>query len=504
MATVSRNAAGYADLSEHRQSMSPTLITVPDQPIIIQGGMGVAVSDWRLARAVAAEGQLGVVSGTGIDAVLVRRLQLGDPNGDIRAAMDAFPVPDVVDDILDRYFIEGGKAPDTPFKKNPMGKLIPSRRLQDLLVVANFVEVWLAKQGHDNSIGINFLEKIQTPTLLSLYGAMLAGVDYVFMGAGIPRAIPGVLDRMAAGEAVELRVDMKNAGPDDDPAVRFDPAAYWRGEAPVIDRPAFVAIVSSHVLATMLDRKVESTIDGFVVEFPVAGGHNAPPRVKGARNEMGEPVYGDKDVPDLEVFRQIGRPFWLAGNYASPERLQEALDEGAAGIQVGTAFAYCEESGFRADVKAEVLAMSKAGTAHVLTDPIGSPTGFPFKVLQLAGTVSEENVYVERDRMCDLGYLRTSYVAEDGRKGWRCPSEPIDDFVKKGGSAAEAEGRKCLCNALLANIGLGQITRDGSQEPTLITSGNDVEDVARFLPEGATSYRAKDVIDRLLGDSKQP
>ena len=32
-------------------------------PIIIQGGMGVAVSGWRLARAVAQTGQLGVVSG---------------------------------------------------------------------------------------------------------------------------------------------------------------------------------------------------------------------------------------------------------------------------------------------------------------------------------------------------------------------------------------------------------------------------------------------------------
>ena len=33
-------------------------------PTIIQGGMGVAVSNWRLARAVARAGQLGVVYGT--------------------------------------------------------------------------------------------------------------------------------------------------------------------------------------------------------------------------------------------------------------------------------------------------------------------------------------------------------------------------------------------------------------------------------------------------------
>ena len=44
-------------------------------PPIIQGGMGVGISDWRLARAVSLRGQLGVVSGTALDTVMVRRLQ---------------------------------------------------------------------------------------------------------------------------------------------------------------------------------------------------------------------------------------------------------------------------------------------------------------------------------------------------------------------------------------------------------------------------------------------
>lgn len=63
-----------------------------DLPMIIQGGMGAAVSDWRLARAVAACGQLGVVSGTGIDTILIRRLQDGDPDGAMRRAMAHFPI----------------------------------------------------------------------------------------------------------------------------------------------------------------------------------------------------------------------------------------------------------------------------------------------------------------------------------------------------------------------------------------------------------------------------
>ncbi len=47
-------------------------------PLIIQGGLGVAVSNWRLARAVSALGQLGVVSGTAIDQVVVRRSQCAE------------------------------------------------------------------------------------------------------------------------------------------------------------------------------------------------------------------------------------------------------------------------------------------------------------------------------------------------------------------------------------------------------------------------------------------
>ena len=58
------------------QAPKPIIRFVTGHSLIIQGGMGVAVSDWRLAGAVSSEGQLSVVSGTDIDTVLVRRLQL--------------------------------------------------------------------------------------------------------------------------------------------------------------------------------------------------------------------------------------------------------------------------------------------------------------------------------------------------------------------------------------------------------------------------------------------
>ena len=469
-------------------------------PVLIQGGMGVGVSGWRLASAVSCAGQLGVVSGTGIDAVLVRRLQLGDVGGHVRRALEAFPVPGVATRILDRYFLQDGKSPKARFRSKPMLKATPSRRLRDLLVTSNFVEVFLAKEGHANPVGINFLEKIQLPTLASLYGAMLAGVDHVLMGAGIPRAIPGVLDRLADNLRVRLKFDVKGAGRDVDAVTEFDPVAYTGGDPPEVKRPLFLAIVSSDVLATMLTRRTESHVDGFVVEAPTAGGHNAPPRGKLQLSDSGEPVYGDRDTPDLDVIRDLGLPFWLAGSRAEPQAIADALQLGATGVQVGTAFAFCEESGLEPAMKRRVLELSRQGQARIFTDPAASPTGFPFKVVNLEGTLSEPAVYAERERVCDLGYLRHAYQRPDGSLGWRCPAEPIDDFVAKGGSKEDTVGRRCLCNALLANIGLGQTQRSGAPERLLLTSGDDIADVARFLPEGAHTYSAGDVIEYLLSD----
>jgi nitronate monooxygenase len=471
-------------------------------PTIIQGGMGAGVSGWSLARAVSKAGQLGVVSGTAMDVILARRLQLGDPGGPMRRALERFPIPGVAQRILDRYFIPGGKAEDKPFRAKPVPAQKPSRHLEELLVAGNFVEVFLAKEGHDAPVGINYLEKIQLPTLPSIYGAMLAGVTYVLIGAGIPRAIPGVLDRLAQRQPVELRLDVLGAGRSDEFTTRFDPNSFCGGEAPDLVRPDFLAIVSSATLANMLARKASGRVNGFVVEGPTAGGHNAPPRGRLQLSVEGEPIYRERDVPDLEAIRALGLPFWLAGSYAEPARVAEALRLGAAGVQIGTAFAYCEESGLDHELKQRVLAMSRTGGARVFADPIASPTGFPFKVLQVEDTHSDSTTYEKRCRICDLGYVRHAYKRPDGTLGWRCASEPVEDYVRKGGEEEDTRGRKCVCNGLMANIGLGQIHRGGEQEKPLITSGDDVANVARFLKPGTCSYRAVDVIEYLMRDTK--
>jgi NAD(P)H-dependent flavin oxidoreductase YrpB (nitropropane dioxygenase family) len=171
---------------------------------------------------------------------------------------------------------------------------------------------------------------------------------------------------------------------------------------------------------------------------------------------------------------------------------------GATGIQVGTAFAFCNESGLRPELKQRALHMSRAGAARVFTDPVASPTGFPFKVVQMEGTLSHADQYAARTRICDLGYLRHLYRKPDGTPGYRCPAEPVDDYVKKGGTVADAQGRKCLCNGLVANVGLAQVRSELDQELALMTAGDDVANVAQFLKPGCDFYTAAEVMARLL------
>ena len=461
---------------------------------IIQGGMGVGISDWRLARAVSLRGQLGVISGTAVDTVMVRRLQDGDAGGHVRRAMAAFPIPGVAADALRLYFLPEGRTPGTPYKLLPMYKQVMSPARQLVTVLGAFVEVYLAKEGHAGQVGMNLLTKIQIPTLPALYGAMLAGVDVILMGAGIPREIPAALDRLAQHQVATLRFDVEGLPAGREERLTFDPMAFWKATPPAVERPLFLAIIASNSLATMLARKASGRIDGFVIEGPTAGGHNAPPRGTAQYNERGEPVYGDRDVVDLSEIAALGLPFWLAGGTGRAGSLKEALAAGAAGIQVGTLFAYCDESGLDDTLKRAVLAHAARGEVTVKTDPRASPTGYPFKVVSWPGGPGDD---ADRERICDIGGLRVPYFTPEGKIGFRCPAEPVDAYVKKGGKAEDAVGRQCLCNALTADIGLGQIRDDGGVEHPLVTSGDDLVSIGDFLA-GRAHYSAGEVLDYLM------
>lgn len=469
-----------------------------NEPVIIQGGMGAGVSNWRLAQAVSRLGQLGLVSGTALDQILARRLQDGDGGGHMRRGMDGFPDRAMADRVWLRYFIPGGKGVRTPYISVPSLIKDNSRELIELCIVSNFVEVYLARQGHSNPVGINYLEKIQSAHLPCIYGAMLAGAGYVIMGAGIPLKIPGVLDRYVEHQAAEYAIHVIGAQEGDDNIARFDPRDYMQCEFATLTRPKFLPIVSSNTLASTMLKKANGRVDGLVVETRTAGGHNAPPRGKLQLSEIGEPVYGERDAIDIGKLKELGVPFWLAGGYGHPEKVREALAQGAAGVQVGTAFEFANESGLREDYKDELMRKVIAGRARVFTDPLASPTGFPFKVAELEGTCSEADVYEARPRVCDLGFLREPYRLEDGGIGYRCAGEPATVYAAKGGNPEDTVGRKCVCNGLLANIGYQQVRNGKREEYGLITAGDDLFTVKQFLKPGRTEYGVAEVVARLM------
>ena len=54
-----------------------------------------------------------------------------------------------------------------------------------------------------------------------------------------------------------------------------------------------------------------------------------------------------------------------------------------------------------------------------------------------------------------------------------------------------------MCNALLAAVGLPQTREDGQLEPSIVTSGDDLAEVERFLSPGRLTYTAADVISKM-------
>ena len=88
-----------------------------------------------------------------------------------------------------------------------------------------------------------------------------------------------------------------------------------------------------------------------------------------------------------------------------------------------------------------------------------------------------------------------------GTLGYRCPAAPKSGFIRKGGDPEEAEGKKCLCNGLLATVGLGRLNIDGNTEAPLITLGDDLRFLDGILADGAKSYSAVEAVAFISGVS---
>src|SRR5579859_3667459 len=93
-----------------------------------------------------------------------------------------------------------------------------------------------------------------------------------------------------------------------------------------------------------------------------------------------------------------------------------------------------------------------------------------------------------------------AYKGPDGKLGYRCPGEPVSVYISKGGREEDTVGRACLCNALVATIGQPQVRNGRYVERGVVTSGDDLAGIGRFLPQGEPSYHAADVVKTLLSN----
>lgn len=505
---------------------------------LIQGGMGVHVSNWRLARSVAMQRPgvtVGTVSGTALDVVYVRLLQLGDPGGHARRALHALDDKFGVTTgrtICDRYFIEGGKAPEARFRSAPMqivrahdgrrtfplpnGAVVTTPlKLDDeiieLLIATGFAEVWLAKEGHTGKIFINFLHKIELPLIYVLYGAMLAGVDGVIVGAGNPEGLPALSQQLAQHAAVAHEVSVLYRETGEEFVIAFDPKEVAGGRFTVqpLAAPAFLAIVSLEDLVKALAESRSAPPDGFIIEHHTAGGHNANPVGPLRRDARGQPIYSQRDEADLAAIRDVGIPFWLAGGYGSRAGLEKALAAGANGVQTGTVFALAAESGMKPEYRSAILTALKNGVKDedLVHTTVFSPTGFSFKVVQLQDTLADDDIYASRRRVCDIGMLQQRGFHKPDEQGervlfQRCPAGPIENFVKNRGIERNTDERRCLCNGLLACVGLGQVKEiqgEVVEEPAIVTLGNHLDGVRRLSRQGQVHYYVQDVVVDILG-----
>lgn len=473
----------------------------PRLPLIIQGGMGVWISSSHLARTVAKTSEeigvpmLGVTSLTGVGIIFSHRLQDGD-----EAALESlnhFPVPEIRDQVLREWGV--GVVKPAGYRYKPTPRLPdfshPNKDRRNsaayLTLVASHAAVWEAKQGHSGEIGLNVLEKIQIPHLWELYGAMLAGVDYVIMGAGIPLQIPGILDSFSQNKPSSYKLDVAKATREYrmefDPA-EFMPSSYLRE----LKRPDFLAVISYNLVAKLLTTKASGYVNGFIIEGHTAGGHNANPRGKLIRDKDGEPIYSEKDQINLDQIKELGRPFWLAGSYASPQKLQEALEVGAIGVQVGTIFECSDESGLREKDKSALKRAAFNGALQV-SATYTSPTGYLFQEALLKGTIADPTTYAARTRNCSIGYLVTPYEISPGNLGHRCSSEPIKAYIAKGGDEEDTEGKHCICNGLIAGSGFGLAADYGrKEEPSVVTAGKDFSFIPHLMEHEDDSYTVKD------------
>lgn len=490
-----------------------------DQVEVLLGGMGVGISSPELAKAVALAGKgrtAGITSAT-VAAHMAMSKLVNEDSGYLRA-LDAFEklIPEA------GAYIREWVSEKMRNKCMPIGIPLYSRSISPRRTWANifggFAVTFLASEGHEYPIGVNVLEKVQHPHLEHFMGVLLAfslrspnALSFIIAGAGLPWQFPRVLrdlaqfrsatyevDCLVVKDGKEARSTRQEVFTLSEHTAQFSCETRNNLASLELTAPPVIAIVTMFTAASILEKKSDGEIAGYVVENERAGGHNAPPRDGRA--------YGPKDTMDVGKLQALHKPFWFAGDWGSPEGLKAAQDAGAVGIQCGSLFSLAEESGFLPEIKRRLVQAIENDELHVERDDRASPTGFPFNVVHLEGTTGDPDVAKDWKRSCDVGHLRVEVQDSEGKTSYRCSAEPVHNYVQKGGKEEDTVGRQCLCRQLLAAGGFEHHLRRDYRDQLIATFGlGGAAQVARFLKHSGTTstrmdrYTAKKVVSFLLG-----
>lgn len=453
---------------------------IDGMPQLIQAGMGVRVSSANLANHTSRLGALGVVSSVGIRHIVIDEIRSGDPIA--LELAKSFPLKDYVDELLE--FAPGNSkncAPVPLDDPDPRKGTLPKR----LSAICAYIEVMRAKMGHCGKVGVNVMWKCALTVLPSIYGAMIAGVDALLCGAGVPMELPDIVKKIKEGKNLEY-LPLHGTGTNAKFDISKDGIASILKEMPF---PHLIPILSNFAFPKRIMDVWHREFNGtkpfaFVLEHHRAGGHNAPPRNKESFGEQDDINTYYKKVIDLGV------PVYIAGAGDTCEDFLYWISKGAYGLQIGSRFALCDESGMRRDLKDRVLEQNGREDSEVQTSNRLSPTGYPFKYLPLPGTLSDSTVYDARKRVCNKGYLLQTHIITlpDGteKETYICAAMPEKQYDKLGGDLVEQEGRVCLCNALFSTAGAAAPT-----EPPLITLGANGARIKR-------RWTAREVLEDIL------
>ena len=255
------------------------------------------------------------------------------------------------------------------------------------------------------------------------------------------------------------------------------PRRRHRRRRPPLTRPAFLAIVASTTLARRCCAR-QWRVDGFIVEGPTAGGHNAPPRGKMQLTDTGRAVYGARDDVDIEMPRP--RPAVLAGRRLRlPEGVRRCRGRsGRPGRHRLRAAATNRASPDYRRCSPQV----RDGDVRGQTDPLASPTGFPFKVAELPGRSRRTRL---RARSRDLRPRLPARGLPPGRRqlGYRCAAEPVLAYVAKGGEVEDTAGPQVHLQCADGHGRPWAGARRQARRAGIVTSGDALVEL------GATSCR---------------